>query len=157
MQDLALVRLKSGGSVANGTAIGLHRVLEPSGVLPQSAWRLDPSPVLHPDEVRLQVERINLDAASYRQLVEAHGGAGDAIRREVLAVIAARGKMHNPVTGSGGMLVGSVDEVGPDSPLGLSAGERVATLVSLTLTPLAITDELVRWDGRSEQIPADGH
>ena len=47
-----------------------------------------------------------------------------------------RGKMQNPVTGSGGMLVGTVEEVGPESPLGLAVGDRVATLVSLTLTPL---------------------
>jgi L-erythro-3,5-diaminohexanoate dehydrogenase len=65
--------------------------------------------------------------------------------------------MHNPVTGSGGMLVGVIDEVTPESPLGLKTGDRVATLVSLTLTPLAITDGLRRWDGRSEQVPAEGH
>src|SRR5690349_11843532 len=65
--------------------------------------------------------------------------------------------MQNPVTGSGGMLVGVVDEVGPESPLGLAPGDRVATLVSLSLTPLRITDGLASWDGRSEQVPAEGH
>jgi L-erythro-3,5-diaminohexanoate dehydrogenase len=75
----------------------------------------------------------------------------------VLEIVGARGKMQNPVTGSGGMLVGVVDEVGPESPLGLAVGDRVATLVSLTLTPLAITDGLARWDGRSEQVPCEGH
>jgi len=65
--------------------------------------------------------------------------------------------MQNPVTGSGGMLVGVVDEVGPSSPLGLRVGDRIATLVSLTLTPLVITDGLARWDGRSEQVPCEGH
>jgi L-erythro-3,5-diaminohexanoate dehydrogenase len=65
--------------------------------------------------------------------------------------------MHNPVTGSGGMLLGTVSEVGPRSPLGLRVGDRVATLVSLTLTPLAITDGLAGWDGRSEQVPCRGH
>jgi L-erythro-3,5-diaminohexanoate dehydrogenase len=54
------------------------------------------------------------------------------------------------------MLIGTVDAVGPESPLGLSVGDRVATLVSLTLTPLLITDDLTRWDGRSEQVPAEG-
>jgi len=29
----------------------LHRVIEPSGVLPQAAWRLDPDPPIWPDEV----------------------------------------------------------------------------------------------------------
>jgi L-erythro-3,5-diaminohexanoate dehydrogenase len=137
--------------------IGLHRVLEPVGLLPQAAWRLDPQPALWPDEVRVRVERLNLDAASYRQMCGAHGGDGAAVRDQVLAIVAERGKMQNPVTGSGGMLVGVVDEVGPASPLGLAAGDRVATLVSLTLTPLAIHDGLSGWDGRSEQVPASGH
>jgi NADPH:quinone reductase-like Zn-dependent oxidoreductase len=146
--------MTGGGS---GTAVGLHRVLEPAGVLPQAALRLDPDPRIRPDEVRIGVERLNLDAASYRQLHTAHGGDPDAIRAEVLRIIGERGKMHNPVTGSGGMLVGVVEEAGPDSPLGLKPGDRVATLVSLTLTPLAITDGLAGWDGRSEQVPARGH
>jgi L-erythro-3,5-diaminohexanoate dehydrogenase len=65
--------------------------------------------------------------------------------------------MQNPETGSGGMLVGTVEEVGPESPLGLAVGDRVATLVSLTLTPLVIEDGLARWDGDSEQVPCDGY
>jgi L-erythro-3,5-diaminohexanoate dehydrogenase len=137
--------------------VGLHRVLDPAGVLPQAARRLDASPEIGPDEVRISVERLNLDAASFRQLATKHGGDGDAVRAEVLEIIRTRGKMHNPVTGSGGMLIGTVDAVGPDSTLGLAKGDRVATLVSLTLTPLAVTDELSTWDGRSEQVPAAGH
>src|SRR5256885_780774 len=137
--------------------VGLHRVLQPGGVLPQAATRLDASREIGPDEVRIRVERLTLDAASFRQLATKHGGDGTAVRAEVLDIIAARGKMQNPETGSGGMLIGTVDEVGPESPLGLKPGERVATLVSLTLTPLAVTDGLVRWDGRSEQVPCAGH
>jgi L-erythro-3,5-diaminohexanoate dehydrogenase len=141
----------------------MHRVLEPVGAaLPQAALRLDNRPELWPDEVRIRVETLNLDAASYRQLAESHTGVdgtvdGSAIRAEVLAIIGERGKMQNPVTGSGGMLIGTVDEVGSESRLGLRAGDRVATLVSLSLTPLAITDGLARWDGRSERVPAAGH
>ena len=143
------------------TSLGLHRVADPAerlaGVLPQAAWRLDPSPRIGPDEVRIRVDRLNLDAASYRQLHDANDGDGDAIRAAVTEIIASRGKMHNPVTGSGGMLTGVVEEAGPGSPLGLEPGDRVATLVSLTLTPLEIRDNLARWDGLSEQVPCDGH
>ena len=138
-------------------SVGLARVVEPPGVLPQAAWRLDARPQIAADEVRIRVERLNLDAASFRQLSGKHGGDGAAVRAEVLEIIGTRGKMHNPVTGSGGMLIGVVDEVGPQSPLGLKPGDRVATLVSLTLTPLAITDRLAGWDGSSEQVPAAGH
>ena len=137
--------------------MGLHRVIEPAGALPQAAWRLDPSPELWPDETRVRVDRLNLDAASFRQLTEAAGRDPDKLRAAVLGIVAERGKMQNPVTGSGGMLTGVVDEAGPAAPLGLAAGDRVATLVSLSLTPLVITDGLARWDGRSEQVPCDGH
>lgn len=140
-----------------GDPTGLHRVLEPAGVLPQAATRLDTRKELWPDEVRIRVERLNLDAASFRQLERKHDGDGEAVRAEVLHIVAARGKMQNPETGSGGMLVGTVEEVGEESPLGLEVGDRVTTLVSLTLTPLVIEDGLERWDGHSEQVPADGY
>jgi L-erythro-3,5-diaminohexanoate dehydrogenase len=143
--------------VGMAVPVGLSRVVEPPGVLPQAAWRLDARPEISADEVRIRVERLNLDAASFRQLAEKHGGNGAAVRAEVLEIISTRGKMHNPVTGSGGMLIGVVDEVGPESPLPVKPGDRVATLVSLTLTPLAVTDGLRRWDGASEQVPAEGH
>ena len=137
--------------------VGLHRVVAPAGVLPQAAERLDTRRELWPDEVRIRVERLNLDAASFRQLERTHAGDGDLVRQAVLDIVAARGKMQNPETGSGGMLVGTVEEVGPESTLGLSVGDRVTTLVSLTLTPLVIEDGLSRWDGRSEQVPCDGY
>lgn len=147
--------------------VGLHRVLAPVDaagapqVLPQAADRLDDRPQIWPDEVRVAVRTLNLDAASYRQLAHKHTGPGGvdgaAVREEVLAIVAERGKMQNPVTGSGGMLIGTVEEVGPDSPLGLRPGDPVATLVSLSLTPLRLTDGLARWDGRSERVPARGH
>jgi L-erythro-3,5-diaminohexanoate dehydrogenase len=142
---------------AAGSPLGLHRVLEPAGVLPQAAWRLDARPEIWPDEVRVRVSRLNLDAASFRQLSEASNGDPDKIRHAVLEIVASRGKMQNPVTGSGGMLTGTVDEAGPGSPLGLQAGDKIATLVSLSLTPLVITDGLAGWDGKSEQVPCAGH
>jgi len=143
--------------LVEGDPVGSHRVLEPFGALPQSATRLDTRPELWSDEVRIRVERLNLDAASFRQLWDKHAGDADALRAEVLSIVSERGKMQNPVTGSGGMLIGTVEEVGPDSRLGLAVGDRVATLVSLTLTPLVITDGLKRWDAGSEQVPTDGY
>lgn len=141
---------------------GLHRVLDDVVRLPQAAQRLDTRRELWPDEVRIRVERLNLDAASYRQLAAAHTGPdgtvdGAGLRADVLGIVAERGKMQNPVTGSGGMLVGTVEEVGPASPLGLEPGDRVATLVSLTLTPLVLEDGLAAWDGLGEQVPCAGY
>lgn len=140
-----------------GSPLGLHRVLEPAGALPHAAGRLDARREIWPDEVRVGVERLILDAASFRQLREAGGDDPAAIRAALLAIVIGRGKMQNPVTGSGGMLMGVVEESGPRSPLGLVPGDRIATLVSLSLTPLAITDRLASWNGRSEQVPCVGH
>jgi L-erythro-3,5-diaminohexanoate dehydrogenase len=140
---------------------GLHRVLDDRVVLPQAAQRLDARRELWPDEVRVRVEKLNLDAASYRQLERKHTADGTvdgaALRGEVLDIVATRGKMQNPETGSGGMLVGTVEEVGEASTLGLQEGDHIATLVSLSLTPLVIEDGLERWDGLSEQVPCDGY
>src|SRR3954454_18392608 len=156
-----MTRLPGRNFVRVSDPTGLHRVLDDRVVLPQAAHRLDTRKELWPDEVRIRVERLNLDAASFRQLERTHSvdgvGDGDAVRRAVLGIVAERGKMQTPETGSGGMLVGTVEEVGPESPLGLRVGDRVATLVSLTLTPLVIEDGLARWDGRSEQVPCDGY
>src|SRR5436190_8467563 len=90
-------------SAQHSDPTGLHRVLDDRVVLPQAAERLDTRRELWPDEVRIRVERLNLDAASFRQLERTHGaqGGGDAVRRAVLDIIAARGKMQNPETGSG--------------------------------------------------------
>jgi L-erythro-3,5-diaminohexanoate dehydrogenase len=64
--------------------------------------------------------------------------------------------MHNPITGSGGMLIGRVREVGPEHPARgkLAPGDRIATLVSLTLTPLRL-DEVGAPSG--DQVEAKGH
>src|ERR1039457_6722279 len=119
-----------------GSALGLHRVLEPAGVLPQAAWRLDPAPVIGPDEVRIQVDRLNLDAASYRQLRESSGGSAEAMRAAVLAIVAGRGKMQNAVTGAG--WDGTSEQV-PCAGHAILFGRSIATVLHDDLPgPLAL-------------------
>ena len=121
-------------------AFGRHRVLETAGALPQCAWKLDATPVAHENEILCDVEALNIDSASFRQIAEANGGDPERVAAHVLALVVERGKHHNPVTGSGGMFVGRVRAIGETlAPhAGLSAGDRIASLVSLTLTPLCI-------------------
>jgi L-erythro-3,5-diaminohexanoate dehydrogenase len=121
----------------SGDAYGTHRVLEPAGALPQPAWRLDNDfRRLFAGEVLLAVETLNIDAASFAQM-EQEGDPAHIVLRTVLT----RGKQHNPITGSGGMLLGRVLQVAPQGrPAGeaLAVGDRVASLVSLSLTPLRV-------------------
>src|SRR6266508_562882 len=134
---------------------GLHRVIRPPGVLPQRAEKLDTSLPIRRGEILIDVERLNLDAASYHQLVEETGGHPDELKARVIGIVRERGKMHNPVTGSGGMLIGTVSAVG-DGRQDVAVGTRLATLVSLTLTPLVLYS-IAGWDGLSEQVPAEGY
>ncbi|MBV9438414.1 MAG: L-erythro-3,5-diaminohexanoate dehydrogenase [Candidatus Eremiobacteraeota bacterium] len=122
-----------------GCRFGSHRVIDPPGALPQTAWKLDNRPEIRSNEMLCAVETLNLDSASFRQIAEMCGRDAGAIAAHVLATVAERGKQHNAVTGSGGMFVGRVLEVGES--LGQSApapGTRIASLVSLTLTPLRL-------------------
>ena len=56
----------------------------------------------------------------------------------ILEIVAARGKMHNPETDSGGVLLGTVAAVGERFGSPPPIGERIVTLASLTLTPLRL-------------------
>jgi L-erythro-3,5-diaminohexanoate dehydrogenase len=141
---------------------GCHRVIEPQGALPQAAWRLENRPdhaTASDCELLLDVERLNIDAASFRQMEQAAGEQGAAgVRAAVEETVARRGKLHNPVTGSGGMLLGRVRRVGEklgEPHRSLRPGERVATLVSLTLTPLLL-EEISRIHLHTHQLEARG-
>lgn len=122
-----------------GHRFGLHRVMEPEGGLPQSAWKLDAEPVCHESELLIEVTRLNIDSASFNQMKEAAGGDPEGVKDRILNTVRERGKMHNPVTGSGGMLIGRVAKKGSSFSGQVQPGERIATLVSLSLTPLTLT------------------
>lgn len=108
--------------------------------MPQDAWRIDSTPVAGTNELLCDVEALNIDSASFRQLCDACDFDARRIGERVVEIVRERGKQHNPVTGSGGMFVGRVLAVGDDlrAKIDLQAGERIASLVSLTLTPLQI-------------------
>jgi L-erythro-3,5-diaminohexanoate dehydrogenase len=121
-----------------GCPYGTHRVLEPRGVLPQPAWRLDNETPPFDNEILIDVETLNVDSASFHQISVGAGGDPDRIAQAIQEIVAQRGKLHNPVTGSGGMLTGTVRWVGMALKTDLRPGDRIATLVSLSLTPLKI-------------------
>jgi L-erythro-3,5-diaminohexanoate dehydrogenase len=137
---------------------GLARVVGQEGVLPQQAERLDPSLPIRASELLIDVESLNIDAASFRQLKEEVGSSAERLGARVEDIVRARGKMHNPATGSGGMLIGRVREVGAQHPAHktLSSGDRVATLVSLTLTPLRI-DAVKAVHPSIDRVDVQGH
>ncbi len=120
--------------------LGSHRVLEPEGALPQAAWRLDATSRAYANEIRCSVDTLNIDSASFRQISTVCEGDAVRIAEHIVATVRERGKQHNPVTGSGGMFVGRIAEIGDAlrDTAGIRVGDAIASLVSLTLTPLRL-------------------
>jgi L-erythro-3,5-diaminohexanoate dehydrogenase len=121
-------------------ALGTHRVIDPPGAMPQSARKLDNTPVAFDNEILCDVETLNIDSASFKQIRDACNGDPERIGGHIMQTVRERGKQHNPVTGSGGMFIGRVLKVGEAlrDKVDLQPGDRIASLVSLTLTPLYI-------------------
>lgn len=136
---------------------GIHRSLDPPGALPQLARRLDATPKALENEIAVSVDALNIDSASFRQLREAESAGSGSIADQILSIVTERGKMQNPVTGSGGIFLGAVREVGPRHPDAgsLEPGTRVASLVSLTLTPLQL-HRIVRVRPEMERVDVEG-
>lgn len=140
-----------------GHPFGIHRVLDKNKQLPQAAEKLDNSLPIYSNEILLDVEHLNIDAASFVQMEDETDRDAERIAEIVLENIEQRGKQQNKITGSGGMLVGRVAQIGSDynGPLKVKVGDKVATLVSLTLTPLSIK-KIKKVDLKTHQIEVEG-
>jgi L-erythro-3,5-diaminohexanoate dehydrogenase len=75
----------------------------------------------------------------------------------VMEIVGERGMYQDPVLGSGGMLVGTVEMIGTDleGAIDLQTGTRIATMVSLTATPLKI-DRGRRINMATDQVWVEG-
>ncbi len=141
-----------------GNKYGTHRVIEPKGVLPQPANKIDNNmDEIYDNEILIDVKTLNIDSASFTQIEEQAGGDKAKIAEIMLDIVAKQGKHRNPVTGSGGMLLGVVEKIG-DALVGktdLKVGDKIATLVSLSLTPLRI-DKIKDIRPDIDQVDIDG-
>ncbi|SHJ71379.1 L-erythro-3,5-diaminohexanoate dehydrogenase [Geosporobacter subterraneus DSM 17957] len=140
-----------------GCPFGTHRVIEPAGALPQPAKKIDNTMELYDNEILVNVQTLNIDSASFTQIKEQAEGDLEKIKEIMLSIVAERGKHQNPVTGSGGMLIGTVEKIGSalEGKIDLKVGDKIATLVSLSLTPLRI-DEIVEIRKDIDQVDIKG-
>ncbi|PCJ20116.1 MAG: L-erythro-3,5-diaminohexanoate dehydrogenase [Candidatus Cloacimonadota bacterium] len=137
---------------------GTHRVISPENALPQNAEKVDNSLPIKDNEILIDVEVLNIDSASFYQMMTACDHAIESVGERICKTVELRGKQHNPVTGSGGMLLGTVKEMGEhyENRDNLKVGDRVATLVSLSLTPLKI-DKIIKIHPHKDQVEIKGH
>lgn len=119
---------------------GADRSIEPRDVLPTTAWKVDNRPVVERHEMRVRLRRMMIEPTSFKQISAESGGDPDRIRHRIMDIVNKRGKMHNPITGTGGVLYGVVDEIGPEyeNKSGLQKGDKVMCNSSLASIPLAI-------------------
>lgn len=145
-----------------GNRYGTHRVIEPKGVLPQPAKIIDNDMEIWDNELKLDVIRLNVDSASFHQIKtklqnQGHADLEKAFAEHVIDLTSRTGKHKNEDTGSGGMLIGVVKEIGPKFEMKeeVKVGDKVATLVSLSLTPLKVKSvKKVHLD--RDQVEIDG-
>ncbi len=150
-----------------GCPYGTHRVISPKGVLPQPADIIDNTMEIYDNEVLIDVKTLNIDSASFTEIVrracdgkkpaDIEGSPEDQekVKQMMLDIVAKAGKHKNPWTGSGGMLIGTVKEIGEAYVGDLKVGDKIATLVSLSLTPLKI-DEILAMRPAIDQVDIKG-
>jgi L-erythro-3,5-diaminohexanoate dehydrogenase len=123
-------------------SLGTHRVLEPKGALPQSAWKLDNTPIALPTETLIDVQKLHIDSASFTQIANVCEQDTERMKKHIMDIIIERGKMHNPITSSGGVLIGEVEQL--DETFGekhhLTIGDTIVSLTSLSWLPLYLKD-----------------
>lgn len=139
-----------------GCPYGTHRVISPKGVLPQPADKIDNNMEIYDNEVLINVQTLNIDSASFTQIEKQANGDLEEIKKIMLGHVERQGKHKNPVTGSGGMLIGTVEQIGESYQGDLKVGDKIATLVSLSLTPLVI-DEILEIRPEIDQVDIKGH
>jgi L-erythro-3,5-diaminohexanoate dehydrogenase len=138
----------------NGDYFGTHRVIKPEGLLPQAADKVDNTPDIWANEILVDVIALQPTATAFHTIKEKCGTDIEKIKDEILSIVEDRGKFQDPVTKSGGILIGIVKQIGANIPekFDVQVGDKIATLHSLSLTPLklyGITD----IDLDTEQVP----
>lgn len=142
----------------HGNKYGTHRVIEPKGVLPQPANKVDNNmDEIYDNEILIDVQTLNIDSASFTDISNRANHDTEKIKEIMFDIVAKQGKHRNPWTGSGGMLLGTVEKIGDalKGKIDLKEGDRIATLVSLSLTPLRI-DEILEIRPEIDQVDIKG-
>ena len=139
-------------------AYGLDRVIAPANVFPASAWQLDNSRVLKSGEMRVNVKKIHIEGTGFRQICQEANNDEEVIKEKINDIVIRRGKLHNPVTDTGGLLYGIIEEIAPDynNIKGFKVGDEVILNTSLAGTPLYI-DKIIGIDRMYTQIDVEGY
>ncbi|HET7900815.1 MAG TPA: hypothetical protein VFL59_06470 [Candidatus Nanopelagicales bacterium] len=135
--------------------LGSWRAVRPPGALLHQAEEVDAAAPINEHEVLLDVDLLHVDATSFRQIADECASDPRHMADRILEIVAARGVLQNPVTGSGGVARGRVLEAGASSRAGVAVGDLVVPLVSLIALPLVL-DHVGPVDPVAPEVPVRG-
>lgn len=137
---------------------GLNRVLQPKHVLPTSAWKLDNSREIAPEEMRISLKRLHIESTSFKQICLEANNHDEQIKEKINDIVLKRGKLHNPVTDTGGLLYGVVDEIGEkySNKKNLKVGDEILCNTSLAGVPLYL-NRIISIDKAYTQVSVEGY
>lgn len=136
---------------------GANRVIEPKGVTPVMAWKLDNDRKVRAGEICVSLETVHIEWDNFNQICNYCSNDEDRIKARIMQIVQQRGKLHNPYTGSGGLFMGTIEEIGVGTDTGsLRVGDRVYSLSSLTGVVMHL-DEIKSIDYHYGQIECIGY
>ena len=137
---------------------GVNRVLEPNHVLSTSAWKVDNNREIYPNEIRISVRKLHIERTSFKQICIEANNNPQKIKDRIMDIVIRRGKLHNPITDTGGVLYGVVEEIGPkyNNKKGLKVGDEIICNASLAAIPLYIS-HITKIDMAYTQVDATGY
>jgi L-erythro-3,5-diaminohexanoate dehydrogenase len=132
------------------------RASDPPGALPHLAHALDAETGAGEHEAEIDVRLLAVDATSYQEIRRRGDADPDRIAQTISEIVAERGKLQNPWTGSGGVLMGRVRDVGRlYTASDLRAGDEVMPLASLIAIPMRL-DSVGPVNPDSPRVPVSG-
>lgn len=136
---------------------GINRTIEPKGSLPQPAWKLDNTMELRSNEILIDVKIINLNLVNFNAILEETNFQEERMKSRIMDIIEERGKLHNPVTGTGGILYGRVLEMSEGYPnnYNIKVGDEIVSLGSMTLLPIKL-DKIKAINFEIAQLEVEG-
>lgn len=136
---------------------GVSRVMEPKGAVPATAWKLNNQRQIGPKEIRIRLETVHIEWDNFNQICSHCGYDEMRIKARIMQIIEERGKLHNPFTGSGGLFMGTIEEIGSEVDAeGLMVGDRVFSQSSITGMAMHI-DRITRLDFNYGQMECQGY
>lgn len=120
---------------------GISRVIEPKGAIPVTAWKIDNKKEISEREIRINTKLIHMEKSSFEQVCYECGYDEERIKAKIFDIVQKRGKLHNPFTDSGGMVFGTISEIGKvfhKNRPNYKVGDKVLCNTTITSVPIFI-------------------